>query len=59
MAPPDVTKAGAGADEMSQLSESKAFAAAGVNEICLRLHDDPDEAIRLIGEHVIPALGSP
>ena len=30
------------------------FGAAGVNEICFRLHDDPAEAIKLIGEHVVP-----
>ncbi|MBL8200897.1 MAG: LLM class flavin-dependent oxidoreductase [Chromatiales bacterium] len=34
----------------------KAFAAAGLTEICLRVHDNPAEAIRLIGERVLPAL---
>jgi hypothetical protein len=32
------------------------FAAAGLTEIALRVHDRPADAIRLIGEHVIPAL---
>jgi alkanesulfonate monooxygenase SsuD/methylene tetrahydromethanopterin reductase-like flavin-dependent oxidoreductase (luciferase family) len=32
------------------------FAAAGVTEIALRVHDDPAAAIRLIGERVAPAL---
>ena len=32
------------------------FAAAGLNEIALRVHDDPADAIRLIGERVAPAL---
>jgi 5,10-methylenetetrahydromethanopterin reductase len=32
------------------------FADAGLTEIALRVHDDPAEAIRLIGERVIPAL---
>jgi alkanesulfonate monooxygenase SsuD/methylene tetrahydromethanopterin reductase-like flavin-dependent oxidoreductase (luciferase family) len=42
-------------DELpSKLPELDAFEAAGVNEICFRLHDDPAEAIRLIGEHVVP-----
>jgi 5,10-methylenetetrahydromethanopterin reductase len=34
----------------------KAFAAAGLTEIAIRVHDDPADAIRLIGERVIPAL---
>lgn len=34
----------------------KAFAAAGLTEIALRVHDDPAESIRLIGEKVLPAL---
>jgi 5,10-methylenetetrahydromethanopterin reductase len=32
------------------------FAAAGLTEIALRVHDDPADAIRLIGERVAPAL---
>jgi hypothetical protein len=32
------------------------FAAAGVTEIALRVHDDPAAAIRLIGERVAPTL---
>jgi 5,10-methylenetetrahydromethanopterin reductase len=32
------------------------FAAAGLSEIALRVHDDPAAAIRLIGERVAPAL---
>lgn len=34
----------------------RAFAAAGLTEIALRVHDDPADAIRLIGERVLPAL---
>lgn len=34
----------------------QAFAAAGLTEICLRVHDDPAAAIRLIGERVLPRL---
>ena len=33
-----------------------AFADAGLTEIALRVHDDSADAIRLIGEHVIPEL---
>jgi len=32
------------------------FEAAGLTEIALRVHDDPAEAIELIGRHVVPAL---
>jgi len=34
------------------------FADAGLTEIALRVHDDPADAIRLIGEHVVPELRS-
>jgi alkanesulfonate monooxygenase SsuD/methylene tetrahydromethanopterin reductase-like flavin-dependent oxidoreductase (luciferase family) len=34
----------------------KAFATAGLTEIALRVHDEPGDAIRLIGERVLPAL---
>lgn len=34
------------------------FAAAGLTHVTLGLHDDPAAAIRLIGERVVPALGS-
>jgi alkanesulfonate monooxygenase SsuD/methylene tetrahydromethanopterin reductase-like flavin-dependent oxidoreductase (luciferase family) len=39
-----------------RLEELIAFRDAGINELCFRLHDQPDEAIRLIGERVIPRL---
>lgn len=39
-----------------RLAELRAFAAAGVHELNFRLHDDPLDAIRLIGAKVIPAL---
>jgi 5,10-methylenetetrahydromethanopterin reductase len=32
------------------------FRAAGLDELALRLHDDPADAIRVIGEQVAPAL---
>lgn len=32
------------------------FEKMGLTEIALRIHDEPDAAIRLIGEHVMPAL---
>lgn len=46
-----------GLDQVEPAIETlKAFAAAGLTEIALRVHDQPAEAIRLIGERVIPAL---
>lgn len=32
------------------------FKAAGLDELALRLHDDPADAIRIIGQHVVPAV---
>jgi alkanesulfonate monooxygenase SsuD/methylene tetrahydromethanopterin reductase-like flavin-dependent oxidoreductase (luciferase family) len=44
-------------DEIERrLPELAAFGDAGVNELCFRLHDDPADAIRLIGERVVPRL---
>lgn len=40
----------------ARLPELLAFRSAGVNELCFRLHDDPADAIRLIGDRVVPAL---
>ena len=40
----------------AHVARLKEFAAAGFTEIALRLHDDPMDAIRMIGERVIPAL---
>lgn len=39
-----------------RMGELTAFRDAGVDELCFRLHDDPADAIRLIGEHVVPRL---
>ncbi|RLA26168.1 MAG: hypothetical protein DRR11_20165 [Gammaproteobacteria bacterium] len=32
------------------------FKDAGLDELALRLHDDPAEAIEILGEHIVPAL---
>jgi len=46
-----------GLDQIEPAIETlKAFAAAGLTEIALRVHDDPADAIKLIGERVLPAL---
>jgi hypothetical protein len=34
----------------------KTLEAAGLDEVALRLHDDPGEGLRLIGERLLPAL---
>lgn len=34
----------------------RALGAAGVDEVALRLHDEPAEGLRIIGEHLLPAL---
>lgn len=34
----------------------RALGAAGLDEVALRLHDEPEEGLRLIGEHLLPAL---
>lgn len=36
------------------LAKVAGFEAAGIDELSLRIHDDPLDAIRIIGEHVIP-----
>lgn len=35
----------------------KELEAAGLDEVALRLHDEPEEGLRLIGERLLPALG--
>jgi hypothetical protein len=34
----------------------KALEAAGLDEVSLRLHDEPEEGLRHIGERLLPAL---
>jgi 5,10-methylenetetrahydromethanopterin reductase len=40
------------------IEDLRAFRKAGLTEVTLRLYDDPAESIRLIGEHVVPALST-
>jgi alkanesulfonate monooxygenase SsuD/methylene tetrahydromethanopterin reductase-like flavin-dependent oxidoreductase (luciferase family) len=43
------------ADQLdTALERLRRFQAAGLDEIALRLHDDPADSIRLIGERVVP-----
>jgi hypothetical protein len=39
-----------------EIERYRGFAAAGLTELCLRLHEEPMEGLRIIGEHVLPAL---
>jgi len=39
-----------------EIARFKMFEAAGLSECALRLHDDPMEALDIIGQHVIPKL---
>ena len=46
-----------GLDQIDGAIETlKEFASAGLTEIAIRVHDDPAEQIKLIGERVLPAL---
>lgn len=54
----NLTFAGGPQDIDRIAAELHAFAAAGQNEVALKVHDQPDEAIRLIGERLIPAVQS-
>jgi len=39
-----------------EVARMKEFRDAGLTEIALCIYSDPDKAIRLIGEHLVPAL---
>ena len=40
-----------------EIDRLRAFKVAGLTEIALRIYEEPEETIRLLGERVIPALG--
>jgi alkanesulfonate monooxygenase SsuD/methylene tetrahydromethanopterin reductase-like flavin-dependent oxidoreductase (luciferase family) len=40
----------------AELERFRQMKAGGLTELSLRLHDDPMDALKLIGEHVLPAL---
>jgi hypothetical protein len=39
-----------------EIERYKLFASGGLTEIALRLHGQPMDALKIIGEHVVPAL---
>ncbi|MCK6369765.1 MAG: LLM class flavin-dependent oxidoreductase [Gammaproteobacteria bacterium] len=52
----ELTLAGDFSSIDSHITRLRQYAAAGFTEIALRVHEDPADAIRLIGERVLPAL---
>ena len=40
----------------AEIKRFKDFKAAGLTELALRLHDDPMDALEIIGQHVLPAI---
>ena len=50
------TSASCIADIDREVERFREFERAGLTEIALRVYDEPDEAIRTIGEHIVPAL---
>jgi alkanesulfonate monooxygenase SsuD/methylene tetrahydromethanopterin reductase-like flavin-dependent oxidoreductase (luciferase family) len=42
----------------AEVERFKTFASAGLNEISLCLYDDPAASIKMIGEHIVPALSA-
>ncbi len=41
-----------------EIERFRMFGRAGLTEVALRLHDDPMDGLRIIGEHVVPKLKS-
>jgi hypothetical protein len=39
-----------------EIERFRQFESMGLTEISLRLHDDPMDALQIIGEQVVPAL---
>ena len=39
-----------------EIERFRMFGRAGLTEVALRLHDQPMEALEIIGEHVLPKL---
>jgi 5,10-methylenetetrahydromethanopterin reductase len=50
------TSASALADIGKEVERFKEFERAGLTEIALKVYDEPEKAIRDIGEHIVPAL---
>ncbi len=53
----NLTSCAALADLDKEIDRLRRFEAAGLTEIALRIYENPEETIRIIGERVVPALG--
>jgi len=51
-----MTSTGGLEDLDREIDRYKRYKEAGLTEIALRLHDDPMDGLKIIGEHVVPAL---
>ena len=51
-----LTSTGGLGDLDREIERFRKFGRAGLTEIALRLHDDPMDALKIIGEKVVPAL---
>jgi 5,10-methylenetetrahydromethanopterin reductase len=51
-----MTSTGGMEDLDREIERFRLFQKAGLTEIALRLHEDPMDALKVIGEHVVPAL---
>ncbi len=52
----NLTFAGDHAEIETAIAHLRAFELAGLDEVALKVHENPADAIRMIGEHVVPAL---
>ena len=55
----NLTLAGSVAELDDKIAKLRALASAGLTEVALRLYQDPETSIRLLGNQVIPALRGP
>ena len=39
-----------------EIERYRQFAAAGLTELALRFHNNPMDSLKIVGEHVLPAL---
>ena len=51
-----MTSTGDMSDLDREIERYQAFEKAGLTEIALRLHDEPMESLKIIGEHVLPVF---
>ena len=52
----NLTSCAALADLDNEIERLRQFEAAGLTEIALRIYENPESTIRILGERVLPAL---